>query len=244
MPSTHEATETLTAVRKRKTDKLKADTCKTDICKTDKGKTGKRKQSQKQVQTLAQKLAENSESHRENNPVSDASSEQENAELNRQVELPNLSGKSADKSADKSAESLPNDTPNNNCVRIKGVNSDYTFDVGAGQIVENKSADPLYLKIFICPNQMPSRIEPPHHGHWCEGTDADCPAPDQAGHALISLHQYEGIALVAQQITLQTPTGATIQLHGESIDITPGPNGVVTIHGNLAVNGWVSQEER
>lgn len=81
-------------------------------------------------------------------------------------------------------------------VRIKGANSDYIFDANSGQIQEQSKDQPVYLKIYICPNDMPSQVEPPHNGQWCQGIDATCPHPDKKpGHALISLHQTEGIAL-------------------------------------------------
>ncbi|EKU99372.1 hypothetical protein Lepto7375DRAFT_1399 [Leptolyngbya sp. PCC 7375] len=90
-------------------------------------------------------------------------------------------------------------------VRIKGANSDYKFDVNTGQIEGPKPADnpvfdqPVYLKIFICPYDMPSRVEKPldeQEGNWCEGTDNQCPhAGDSPGHAVVSLHQDNGIRL-------------------------------------------------
>jgi hypothetical protein len=85
-------------------------------------------------------------------------------------------------------------------VRIKGSNSDYVFDLGTGQIQEQSKDQPVYLKIFVCPNDMPSQVEKPYGdkaGNWCQGTDAECPDPNKKnGHALICLHQTEGIALV------------------------------------------------
>ncbi len=85
-------------------------------------------------------------------------------------------------------------------VRIKGCNSDYLFDLKTGQIQEQSKDKPVYLKIFVCPNDMPSPVEEPYDGkvdNWCQGTDAACPAPQKkTGHALISLHQTEGIAFV------------------------------------------------
>jgi carbon monoxide dehydrogenase subunit G len=83
--------------------------------------------------------------------------------------------------------------------RIKGANSDYRYDLSKNQIVqegglENKK---VYLKIFVCPYGMPSRVEP-HEGESCEGIDAECPHGKQSpGHALISLDQEEGIKLIA-----------------------------------------------
>jgi hypothetical protein len=81
-------------------------------------------------------------------------------------------------------------------VRIKGANSDYIFDAKTGRIEEQSKDQPVYLKIFICPNDMPSQVEPPQDSKWCQGVDATCPHSNkQAGHALIYLHQTEGIAL-------------------------------------------------
>jgi len=82
-------------------------------------------------------------------------------------------------------------------VRIKGANSDYVYTGDSTEpIKEDKNADPLYLKIFICPNDMPSRVEKPHQDQWCEGTDETCPSPEKKGHAMICLHQQDGISLV------------------------------------------------
>ncbi|MFQ4135471.1 hypothetical protein PGN35_004055 [Nodosilinea sp. PGN35] len=161
-------------------------------------------------------------------------------------------------------------------VRIKGANSDYTYvgSPAAAPIRENKRASPLYLEIFLCPNDMPSSVEAPHEGHWCQGTDGGCPAGEhrQAGHAKIRLDQHSGITLSARdtpalrvserQITaaiavddqpevihlaitpagihLQTPDGASIQLSGSAITLTPGPASQVTINGSLTVNGDLS----
>ncbi len=45
-------------------------------------------------------------------------------------------------------------------VRIKGANSDYKYVGDPEQpIKEDKSADPLYMEIFLCPNDQPSKIE-------------------------------------------------------------------------------------
>ena len=46
-------------------------------------------------------------------------------------------------------------------VRIKGANSDYTY-TGTPEdapIQENKQADPLFMELFLCPNDQPSRVE-------------------------------------------------------------------------------------
>lgn len=85
-------------------------------------------------------------------------------------------------------------------VRIKGANSDYTY-VGEPRdapIQENKAVSPLFMEIFVCPNDMPSRVEAPHNGKWCEGTDQTCPhdgTGKKTGHAKIRLEQNKGIIL-------------------------------------------------
>ncbi|MEW6491443.1 MAG: hypothetical protein AB1589_02670 [Cyanobacteriota bacterium] len=84
-------------------------------------------------------------------------------------------------------------------VRIKGANSDYAYSLKTGQIEEQKGNHPVYLKIFVCPYDEPSRVEQ-NDGKVCEGTDKDCPHEgDKQGHALISLHETEGISLVSQK---------------------------------------------
>jgi hypothetical protein len=78
--------------------------------------------------------------------------------------------------------------------RIKGVNSDYQFAEGKIEKVEPEPSE-VYLKIFFCPYHQPSRLE--SEESYCEGTSAACPnEDDKSGHALIHLHQKEGIALV------------------------------------------------
>jgi hypothetical protein len=103
-------------------------------------------------------------------------------------------------------------------VRIKGANSDYVYTGNSKEpIKEEKNADPLYLKIFICPNDMPSRIEEPHGGKWCEGTDKDCPKErdKKSGHAMICLHQTEGISLV-------TPNTVKTKSHSFTVESESG----------------------
>jgi hypothetical protein len=215
-------------------------------------------------------------------------------------------------------------------VRIKGVNSDYKYNLATQEIIDltKENIDqgtnhPAYLKIFICPNNMPSHVEPPVDSDpqkgWCHGIDADCPGVNkQAGHASICLHQIDGISLESQQaitakgvfevqplakksafkveehqvttqvpfvmqpdgkaavmtlsetelrvtaavsiqtqpdngvqlsvasegIVLQTPDGATIQIKGNSIEITPGKTGTVKINGSLEVTGEITMNHK
>jgi len=83
-------------------------------------------------------------------------------------------------------------------VRLKGANSDYEYSSQTDGIVDKTTERPeLFLQIFICPYDMPSRIEKPHNGKWCIGTDQNCPHEgNKSGHALINLHQKEGISLI------------------------------------------------
>lgn len=83
-------------------------------------------------------------------------------------------------------------------VRLKGANSDYEYSSQTDGIVDKTKDKPeLFLQIFICPYDMPSRIEKPHNGKWCIGTDQNCPHEgNKSGHALINLHQKEGISLI------------------------------------------------
>lgn len=83
-------------------------------------------------------------------------------------------------------------------VRIKGANSDYRYDLDSGGIQEVfPQPSPVHLNLYICPYDMPSPVEAPTPEGWCEGQDATCPHPDEtSGHALVQLHQDNGIALV------------------------------------------------
>lgn len=151
-------------------------------------------------------------------------------------------------------------------VRIKGANSDYVYTGNPEQpIQENKDADPLYLKIFICPNDMPSRVEKPHTNGWCEGTDQDCPdqsSHKKSGHAMICLDEKEGISFVTQnqiiakgkftvengqqksiEVTDKTITvslgGTIIKITEAEIQISNPNNQPIQITGNLAITGNV-----
>lgn len=96
--------------------------------------------------------------------------------------------------------------------RINGANSDYAFDSDAGTVVEDKSAHPLYMKIFICPYEKPSSLENLNgEPRPCEGSDDSCPnVGAQAGHASVTLHQVDGI-------TLQTDGGTVIRITQDGI---------------------------
>jgi hypothetical protein len=79
--------------------------------------------------------------------------------------------------------------------RIKGANSDYKY-VKGGQlpIVEEKGND-LYLGVFLCPGEAPSRVEENDGpGTYCEGTTVSCPKKTP-GHARIHLDKVKGASL-------------------------------------------------
>ncbi|NEO58973.1 MAG: hypothetical protein F6J98_00500 [Moorea sp. SIO4G2] len=103
-------------------------------------------------------------------------------------------------------------------VRIKGANSDYKFLNGS--IQDLKGDHPVYLKIFVCPYDMPSPIEEPDENGWCEGTDEQCPhgkknGEKSPGHALICLHQEDGISLETNNNV--TATGPLVAEKGITI---------------------------
>ncbi len=129
-------------------------------------------------------------------------------------------------------------------VRIKGCNSDYIFDLGTHQIKEQSKDKPVYLKIFVCPNDMPSQVETPHKNqanNWCQGTDKGCPDPKQNGHALIQLHQEEGIAFVTQNPIaakgpfVVQPNGERTALNVDQTQVTAQVPTVIQPDGQRAV---------
>ena len=88
-------------------------------------------------------------------------------------------------------------------VRIKGANSDYEYSTTEekkkNQVISVKpQPEELYLKMFICPYDQPSVVEPNEgKDKCCHGSDSNCPNQGKKqGHALIHLHQQRGIELV------------------------------------------------
>ncbi|MEM1167566.1 MAG: hypothetical protein AAGJ08_00350 [Cyanobacteria bacterium P01_H01_bin.35] len=142
-------------------------------------------------------------------------------------------------------------------VRIKGANSDYKYVGNAEEpIKEDKSADPLYMEIFICPNDQPSKIEQHEGESYCQGTDKDCPSQEKTGHAKIRLDQEQGIILSvkdteALQVTdgevgifdkalvikrdRQNTSGLIIQF-GEA-QISLKDNGEIELQGKVSITG-------
>lgn len=120
-------------------------------------------------------------------------------------------------------------------VRIKGENSDYRYVPAQSSIqTVEPPPDQLYLNLFLCPYDHPSRVEPhTEEVPCCLGTDHQCPeAPGThtaPGHALIRLDQKNGISLVTDhQNQINLSQDGTIQL-------CPPPTGQVEIHNTLVL---------
>ena len=115
-------------------------------------------------------------------------------------------------------------------VRIKGANSDYEYSV-ANETVQAVDPQPekLYLKLFICPYDQPSSVEP-NEGNCCNGIDRTCPNQGKKqGHALIQLHQEDGIQLV-------TDNNNQIVINQKgNIQLLPSPGGQAEVNGALLV---------
>ena len=108
--------------------------------------------------------------------------------------------------------------------RIKGENSDYQFSDGKAVIEENLAASPLYLKLFICPDQMPSKTEAlDGKPGRCTGHAAACPGPRKTGHALVHLNQTTGLELVSDKNTIRLAQATEqIFLETKSVEIGKG----------------------
>lgn len=130
--------------------------------------------------------------------------------------------------------------------RINGANSDYKFS--NGKVIEQQT-NPLYLKIYICPNGEKNPLEA--SDQLCVGTDEHCPG-QASGHAMIHLHKELGVEIMAGEnnrilvnqngdIELGKENGAakiTIKNDGEVIiDASLVTiNGAVTIDGDITAN--------
>ena len=113
-------------------------------------------------------------------------------------------------------------------VRIKGANSDYKYSAGKVEKVEPQP-EKVYLKLFICPYDQPSSVEP-NEGNCCNGIDRTCPNQGKKqGHALIQLHQEDGIQLV-------TDNNNQIVINQKgNIQLLPSPGGQAEVNGALLV---------
>lgn len=113
-------------------------------------------------------------------------------------------------------------------VRIKGANSDYQYSAGKVQKVEPQP-EKVYLKLFICPYDQPSSVEP-NEGNCCNGIDRTCPNQGKKqGHALIQLHQETGIQLVTDK-----DNQIVINQQG-NIQLIPSSGGKAEVNGALMV---------
>lgn len=125
-------------------------------------------------------------------------------------------------------------------VRIKGENSDYRFDVTTGGVLEvQPQPEQVYMKLFICPNDQPSLIDKrKSDAACCEGVSQHCPGNSKAGHAMIRLHQTEGISLVTdrdnriildQQGKIQLSPATQVELTGHLVLKQPGQAAELTL---------------
>ena len=147
-------------------------------------------------------------------------------------------------------------------VRIKGANSDYKYVKDSQQsIKEDKQADPLYMELFICPNDMPSRVEA-NDGNYCRGTDEQCPSREKDGHAKIRLDQQQGIILsvkdtealkvAEQKIVLQIGKANTkIEITPEATILQTGKakiclrsNGEIELQGKVLTDNLIPEETK
>lgn len=127
--------------------------------------------------------------------------------------------------------------------RVKGANSDYKNVNGAVKEVDaQEKASHLFLEVFVCPGEQPSRVEP-NNGTFCDGLTTTCPTKTP-GHARLYLSREEGASLKTDKagiaadqagaIRLDAATTFTVQVGGASIVVT-GQG--ITVNGNLSVNG-------
>ncbi|MBW4528274.1 MAG: hypothetical protein KME18_24355 [Phormidium tanganyikae FI6-MK23] len=141
-------------------------------------------------------------------------------------------------------------------VRIKGVNSDYQFDAKEKGVREVKPPpEQLYMKLFICPNDEFSTIEN-IPSECCHGESKTCPGRSKSGHAMIQLHQKEGISLVtdreskividqAGNIRLASQKSFEVEINGAkirldeqgNIELTPASSKQVKVTGDLSIAG-------
>ena len=128
--------------------------------------------------------------------------------------------------------------------RINGANSDYKR-VGNG--IQEVLSNPIFLKIYICPNEQLNPLEEPKDGKKvCEGNS--CPDHSLAGHAMIHLNQETGVEIMAgEKNRILVKQNGDIELGQEGAGkarITLKADGTiimeastVSINGNLAVSG-------
>jgi len=117
--------------------------------------------------------------------------------------------------------------------RVNGTNSDYRFysETESIQSVlekEKKWPDPLELKLFICPTGQKTSLQTDKPAETCTGVNSACPTKS-TGHALLQLHQREGIRL-------RTDNDNHIQLdQNGNIKLSPTASGKIEAVGNVEV---------
>jgi len=128
--------------------------------------------------------------------------------------------------------------------RINGANSDYKR---VGDSIKEDLSNPIFLKIYICPNEQLNPLEEPKDGkEVCEGNF--CPNHILDGHAMIHLNQQTGVEIMAgEKNRILIKQNGDIELGQEGAGkarITLKADGTiimeattVSINGNLAVSG-------
>lgn len=124
--------------------------------------------------------------------------------------------------------------------RVNGVNSDYQLINGTIQEVSSEPAE-LYMKIFICPYRQPNALEPLNGAsRRCEGIDSLCPKGDKGdgalGHAMIQLHQGEGIKLITDK-----DNRLVLDQEG-NIRLSPSINGKAEVNGAFVIKRKSGEE--
>lgn len=79
----------------------------------------------------------------------------------------------------------------NEISRINGINSDYKM--GNSGAIEEVEGDPLFMRLFICPNRQPNKLK--QKTGVCEGIGTSCPANPKTGHAMVELNESDGVIL-------------------------------------------------
>lgn len=129
--------------------------------------------------------------------------------------------------------------------RINGENSDY--ELVDGQIQQVDPFQTLELRLFICPYDQPNKLEPLNGASGrCTGIKSACPhVPEKNGHALVHLHQNEGVSLIADNnnelkvdqsgnIQLNPVAGGEVQIKGK-LRLTIGSNTLLEVGDNNEV---------
>lgn len=133
--------------------------------------------------------------------------------------------------------------------RIKGANSDYRY---TPQGLEKTEGEDAYLRIFICPLKQPARSEV-NDGNYCQGDDVGCPSPgaDKSGHALVLLHEKDGVTLVTnggnrlhvgQDGAIRLLAARTAVVSAGDVTIEVSADGGIVLQGDTRMNGNLTIE--